>query len=149
MKQTSTNIQHFLTEQEINELAKELAAEVKNFGEIQNSKKRYNAIAKADLDYSNEKIQKISIKIRDGYYFEEKLCNVEDDYINKQRVYKDPQTGEILKTEPFPDSNNDNIFSSADINEDQDYSMVDPDDDEEEVEMMLLPESNHIEADNG
>lgn len=136
MKTTSTQIKHELDEAEINDLAKDLAQEIQNFGRIQNEKKREMNTFKYDLEFSNKKIQDISVKIRDGYYFEDVLCEVEDDYTNKVRLYKDTVTGEVLKSEPFPESTQDSIFSPGNENTEDNYEIL-PGDEENELIVKL------------
>ena len=56
---------------------------------------------KGRLDASDKVIQEIAKKIMDGYFMEVKACEIENDYVLQVRYYRDINTREILKSEPF------------------------------------------------
>ena len=95
------SIKHTLSDADVNELARELAEKIREFGSIQSEKKAAMSEYKASQEVVNDTIQSISSKIMLGYYFEDKICYFEDDLEQNLRIYKDPDTHEIVRQDPL------------------------------------------------
>jgi hypothetical protein len=130
---TITDVKYYLTDEEIKDLAQELAAHIRHFGNVQKEKKVAMAEFKSELEGINDQIQKISGTIMNGYELRTIECEVKVDYTTNQRTYIDPNTGAIIKAEDM-DTPQPSIF-------DEDA------DDIEEADFHLLPAHEEVQDD--
>ena len=118
MPKTETiDVKHELTSEEINELAKNLAEQLRRFGTVSEEKKTVMSSYKADLDSINKDIQEMASKIALGYFFEPQECYVEIDEVLNKKIYRDAAKLTVLKEEDII-SDQPGIFSQTKIGED-------------------------------
>lgn len=101
MEGTKTiSIKKEFTQDELNEIAMEIAEKVKEFYALEYEKKGVVAKYSSQLKLMREDIENKGRELSLGYRYEERTCTVEDDYDLNVRNYYD-EFGTLVKSEPL------------------------------------------------
>jgi len=94
-------IKHDLTQDERNEMNTQLTDKLIEISEVEDEKKAKAAQFKARLDGLNGDVNLLARQLRDGYIFYTVSAERRRNYLLKRWEYVNPETGELLKSEPF------------------------------------------------
>lgn len=95
------NIKHILTQEERNEMAFSLAEKQLEKNMLEDEKKSVTSSYKAKIDAKNAEINVLSGNVKDGYVFVSIYSDRRKNTVTRQWEWWNPETGEIVKTEPF------------------------------------------------
>jgi len=107
-----TEIKIEYSEEELNQMAVDVADKIKAFYALEAEKKMAMMAFNADLSVIKKEILELNSERTLGFYFDKKECRIENDYINNVRFFKDIETGVILKEEEIEDAG---LFENVEI----------------------------------
>ena len=129
------NVKHFLTQDERNSMSFDLAEKQIDISGLEDEKKSVVSTYKAKIDAKTAEVKLLSHQIKDGYIT--LTINAEKRRNTKEKRWEwwDPNTGEMVKQEPFVGS--DFQMTTEDL-ESQEEEVQDVD----HQEVMMLPEAS-------
>ena len=96
-----TSLKHLFSEEEMREIASDLAADIGKKKAIEDELKSLKSEYKSKLDVLEAKIAQNGNRYRSGHEHRYVECEVWLDYDLKMRLYFLPETDELVKEEPF------------------------------------------------
>lgn len=112
MKTIRKEIKHIFSDEEINDLAKEMSQNIQIRTDKINEKDSVSRFLKNEIDQLEKQNEVLAKYINTGYKSEFKECKVENNYATGKIIFTDVETGEVIDVELMDGySNGTNIFS--------------------------------------
>ena len=98
MEYSNEYVKHVFTEEEKREIAVEMAQKVSEVQQAEDDKKAVMSDFKSTIDGLQAKVNNAATKLNNGYEMRTIRCVVEADYTTKEWIYRNEETGEVVKT---------------------------------------------------